>query len=172
MPHSAFSSIADALDAIGLRLRDLSSFRHRAIGRSGLSARAAGSGKTRTGAEWVRSLAEAASVGRIALVGPTAADVSDTMVEGESGLARHRPEFEPAGIRTEQSAPDLAERRPGHDVFQRRAGQASRASARRGWCDELAAGEHEATWDMLQFGLRLGKRPRQAITTTPKPITF
>jgi phage terminase large subunit-like protein len=45
-----------------------------------------GAGKTRSGAEWVRSLAEAASVPRIALVGPTAADVRDTMIEGESGL--------------------------------------------------------------------------------------
>ena len=34
----------------------------------------------------MRSLAEAASVPRIALVGPTAADVRDIMVEGESGL--------------------------------------------------------------------------------------
>jgi phage terminase large subunit-like protein len=28
----------------------------------------------------------------------------------------------------------------------------------------------DATFDMLQFGLRLGKRPRQLITTTPRPI--
>jgi predicted phage terminase large subunit-like protein len=26
------------------------------------------------------------------------------------------------------------------------------------------------TWDNLQFGLRIGKRPRQCITTTPRPI--
>ena len=50
-----------------------------------------GFGKTRAGAEWVRSLAEAASVARIALVGPTAADVRDTMVEGESGLLSIAP---------------------------------------------------------------------------------
>ena len=28
----------------------------------------------------------------------------------------------------------------------------------------------EATFDMLQFGLRLGERPRQVVTTTPRPI--
>jgi phage terminase large subunit-like protein len=28
----------------------------------------------------------------------------------------------------------------------------------------------EETWDMLQFGLRLGLRPRQMVTTTPRPI--
>jgi len=39
------------------------------------------------------------------------------------------------------------------------------------WCDELAKWRHaDATFDMLQFGLRLGQRPRQLITTTPRPI--
>ena len=39
------------------------------------------------------------------------------------------------------------------------------------WCDELAKWRYaEATWDMLQFGLRLGTRPRQVVTTTPRPI--
>src|SRR5690606_30970870 len=56
-----------------------------------------GAGKTRTGAEWVRGLAlgepdfAVAPVGRIALVGETAADVRDVMIEGVSGiLAVHR----------------------------------------------------------------------------------
>jgi hypothetical protein len=44
-----------------------------------------------TAAEWVRSLAEAATARRIALVGPTAADVRDTMIEGESGLLAIAP---------------------------------------------------------------------------------
>jgi phage terminase large subunit-like protein len=39
------------------------------------------------------------------------------------------------------------------------------------WCDELAKWRHaEATFDMLQFALRLGAHPRQLITTTPRPI--
>ena len=39
--------------------------------------------------------------------------------------------------------------------------------------DELAKWRHaEATFDMLQFGLRLGERPRQVITTTPRPIAL
>jgi len=29
-----------------------------------------------------------------------------------------------------------------------------------------------ATWDNLQFGLRLGRKPRQVIATTPKPIAL
>lgn len=39
------------------------------------------------------------------------------------------------------------------------------------WCDELAKWRYaKETWDQLQFGLRLGNRPRQIITTTPRPI--
>src|SRR5207253_4451056 len=38
------------------------------------------------------------------------------------------------------------------------------------WCDELAKWRRaEDVFDMLQFGLRLGLRPRQLITTTPRP---
>ena len=38
------------------------------------------------------------------------------------------------------------------------------------WCDELGKWKNaEAAWDMLQFGLRLGPRPLQLITTTPRP---
>jgi phage terminase large subunit-like protein len=41
------------------------------------------------------------------------------------------------------------------------------------WLDELAKWRHaDATFDMLQFGLRLGVRPRQVITTTPRPIAL
>jgi phage terminase large subunit-like protein len=39
------------------------------------------------------------------------------------------------------------------------------------WGDELAKWRYaRETWDQLQFGLRLGARPRQIITTTPRPI--
>jgi phage terminase large subunit-like protein len=39
------------------------------------------------------------------------------------------------------------------------------------WADKLAAWENaQATWDMAQFGLRLGSRPRWLVTTTPKSI--
>ena len=55
-----------------------------------------GFGKTKAGAEWVRSLAEEGAAQRIALVGPTAAGVRDVMVEGVSGiLAVSRPDFRP-----------------------------------------------------------------------------
>jgi phage terminase large subunit-like protein len=39
------------------------------------------------------------------------------------------------------------------------------------WSDELAKWRYaRETWDMLQFGLRLGDKPRQIMTTTPRPI--
>jgi len=42
-----------------------------------------------------------------------------------------------------------------------------------GWCDELAAWKYaRETWDMFQFGLRLGKHPQAMVTTTPKPLTL
>src|SRR5262249_8404056 len=57
-----------------------------------------GFGKTRTGAELVRELVETGAAGRIALIGPTAADVRDVMVEGPAGVLAvssswFRPEY-------------------------------------------------------------------------------
>lgn len=50
-----------------------------------------GFGKTRTGAEYVRKLAKGGKHGRLAIIGPTAADVRDVMVEGESGIMSCSP---------------------------------------------------------------------------------
>jgi phage terminase large subunit-like protein len=36
-------------------------------------------------------------------------------------------------------------------------------------CDELGAWSRPETWDMLQFGLRLGRYPRCLVATTPRP---
>ena len=59
-----------------------------------------GWGKTRSGAEFIREQVDAGNAQHIALVGPTAADVRDTMIEGESGLLgiypeAQRPRYEP-----------------------------------------------------------------------------
>src|SRR5262245_54591601 len=45
-----------------------------------------GWGKTRTGAEWIRKMANENPGCRIALVGETAADCRDVMIKGDSGL--------------------------------------------------------------------------------------
>jgi|SRR5262245_3327263 len=128
-----------------------------------------GFGKTKTGAEWTRSQLETGKRGRMALVGRTAADVRDVMVEGESGILAccppwNRAKYEPSKRRltwpngaqaTTYSAdePDLL-RGPQHDGF---------------WADEVAAWQYEDSWDQLMFGLRLGKDPRGIATTTPRP---
>jgi phage terminase large subunit-like protein len=130
-----------------------------------------GAGKTRAGAEWVRFLAEAGSVPRIALVGPTAADVRDVMVEGQSGLMSicpnsNRPTYEPSKRRLTWPNGAQAALFSSEEPERLRGPQHGAA-----WCDELAAWRNvQAAWDNLQFGLRLGKRPRQVITTTPRPI--
>ncbi len=39
------------------------------------------------------------------------------------------------------------------------------------WCDEIAKWKYmQATWDQIQMGLRLGEKPQQVITTTPRPL--
>lgn len=131
-----------------------------------------GWGKTRTGAEW--AIHKARTLGpesRGALVGPTAADARDILVEGESGImscapATFRPEYHkslrklvyPNGaIQMVYSAdePDRL-RGPQHHY---------------GWFDELAAWRYlQYAWDMAQLGMRLGDHPQIAITTTPRPL--
>lgn len=130
-----------------------------------------GFGKTRTGAEWVRSLAESAAVARIALVGPTAADVRDTMVEGESGVLgvssnSFRPNYEPSKRRLTWPNGVQATMFSSEEPERLRGPQHGAA-----WLDELGAWRNaRETYDQLQFGLRLGRQPRQLITTTPRPI--
>ena len=131
-----------------------------------------GFGKTRTGAEWVRGLAERAGADfRIALVGETAADVRQVMVEGESGLlpgARpdFRPRFEPSKRRLTWPQGAQAFLYSADDPEQLRGPQHHAA-----WCDELAKWRRaEETWSNLQLGLRLGERPQTVVTTTPRPL--
>jgi phage terminase large subunit-like protein len=129
-----------------------------------------GFGKTRCGAEWVREQAEAGRARRIALLAPTAADLRDVMIEGESGLLaiapdERRPRYEPSkrrltwpngAIATGYSADEPERLRgPQHDAA---------------WCDELAAWRYPEAWDMLMLGLRLGDDPRAVVTTTPRPV--
>jgi len=136
-----------------------------------------GFGKTRAGAEWVRSIMcgstplARGAYGRIALIAETAADARDVMVEGDSGiLSVHPPEFrplyEPSKRRLTWPNGGVATLFNATEPDQLRGPQFDAA-----WCDELAKWAYaRETWDMLQFGLRLGKQPRQIVTTTPRPI--
>jgi phage terminase large subunit-like protein len=128
-----------------------------------------GWGKTRTGAEWTDEYANKNPKARIALVGPTAGDIRDVMVEGESGLLNiarpgNRPKYEPTnrrltwpnGAQATTFSADEPERLrgPQHHVA---------------WCDEVGSWRYPQAWDMLQLGLRLGDDNRCVVTTTPKP---
>jgi len=129
-----------------------------------------GWGKTRTGAEWVR---DAVNNGyrRIALVAETAADARDVIVEGKSGILACYPEneqplYEPSKRRLTWRNGAVASLFNGTEPDQLRGPQFDLA-----WVDELAKFRYaRETWDMLQFGLRLGNNPKVLVTTTPRPI--
>jgi phage terminase large subunit-like protein len=130
-----------------------------------------GFGKTRLGAEWIREEVEAGRATRIALIGETAKDTRDVMVEGPSGILGvypegERPVYEPSKARVTFRNGAVATLYNATEPDQLRGPQFDCA-----WCDELAKWRYaRETWDMLQFGLRLGSRPRQIVTTTPRPI--
>jgi phage terminase large subunit-like protein len=138
-----------------------------------------GAGKTRLGAEWVRALAHgtppyaARRYRRIALVGESEHDVREVMIEGVAGLLRispraERPVWTSSRRLLEWSNGTVAQAFSAEDPESLRGPQFDAA-----WCDELAKWRHaEAAFDMLQFALRLGARPRQLITTTPRPIAL
>jgi len=140
-----------------------------------------GWGKTKTAVEFVRSEVECERAGRVAIVAETAADARDVIAEGPSGfLAVSPPKWRPlyesskrrltwpnGAIATLYNATEPDQLRgPQHDLA---------------YCDELAKWQFpkpgsdqrslgQETWDMLQFGLRVGARPRVVIATTPRPV--
>lgn len=136
-----------------------------------------GAGKTRTGAEWIKGMAlgqmpfSATPTERIALVGETQGQVRDVMIEGVSGLLSihtrwERPSWFPSRRRLEWPNGAIAQVFSAEDPEGLRGPQFAAA-----WSDELAKWPNlQETWDMLQFGLRLGERPRQVVTTTPRPL--
>jgi predicted phage terminase large subunit-like protein len=136
-----------------------------------LDLRGRGAGKTRTGAEWVRGRVEAGLARRIALIGETAADAREVMVEGESGILAcspdwNRPRYEPSkrrltwrngAIATTYSADDPEQLRgPVHDTI---------------WWDEAAKGQYpDDVHSNADLGLRAGETPQMLLSTTPRPI--
>jgi len=136
-----------------------------------------GAGKTRAGAEWVRSQVEGGrplGVGRaqrVALVGETIEQVREVMVFGDSGILAcsppdRMPKWEATRRRLVWDNGATAQAFSAHDPDRLRGPQFDAA-----WVDELAKWKKgRETWDMLQFGLRLGARPQQVVTTTPQNV--
>jgi phage terminase large subunit-like protein len=131
-----------------------------------------GWGKTRSGAEWVRGQVETERCKRLALVGATAADTRDVLVEGESGILAssppwNRPVYEPSKRRLTWPNGALATLYSADEPDRLRGPQHDGA-----WADELAAWRYPDAWIQLQFGLRLGDDPRVVVTTTPRPTAL
>jgi phage terminase large subunit-like protein len=138
-----------------------------------------GAGKTRLGAEWVRALVFGESPyadaphGSIALVGETEHDVREVMIDGPAGLLHvgprdTRPRWTPSRRRLVWPNGAVGYAFSAEDPEQLRGPQFDAA-----WCDELAKWHYaDETFDMLQFGLRLGRFPRQIVTTTPRPTAL
>jgi predicted phage terminase large subunit-like protein len=128
-----------------------------------------GFGKTRVLSEMCNLWATTGQASRIAVVGSTAGDCRDVIVEGELGIlatapdwcrpiyqaTRRQLQWPNGAIATLYSAeePDRL-RGPQHDAA---------------ICDELGSWRDPSTFDMLMFGLRLGQHPRVVVATTPRP---
>ena len=129
-----------------------------------------GAGKTRCAAEWTWYEAWSNPGTRWLVSAPTSSDVRDVCFEGDSGLLRVTPE-----ILISDYIKSLHELKliNGSIIKGIPASEPNRFRGPQfhgGWLDELAAWEYlDDSWDMLNFGMRLGKRPRLICTTTPKP---
>lgn len=130
-----------------------------------------GFGKTRAGSEWVREQVNAGRQ-RIALIGETYKDLVEVMVYGDSGIASVFPDHQKPKIVANPNVQITF-----HTGAVALGYNATQPDQLRGpqfdaaWADELAKWKKaRETWDMLQFGLRLGERPQVLVTTTPRPI--
>jgi phage terminase large subunit-like protein len=130
-----------------------------------------GWGKTRAGAEWTRQCMRDFPL--VNIIGATADDARDIMIEGESGILAICPSSErplyrkssrslewPNGARTLIFTADEPERLRGKQHH-------------RLWLDEVGAWRYGAdAWTQAMLGLRLGTDPRWCATTTPKPTAL
>ncbi len=135
-----------------------------------------GTGKSRSGAEYVHERVRKGQWRRVALVARSAADCREVIVEGESGLLATAPEgwrpvYQPTrrrlvwpngamGFTYSSQEPDLL-RGPQHDGCW--------ADELSSWSDAHRGDRVDTTWNNLMLGLRLGQDPRCVVTTTPKP---
>ena len=135
-----------------------------------------GAGKTRSGSEWAfsQALAGTNSDWQIGVLSPTFDDLTRVTFGGPSGLMRlvernrhliKRVVTKPWTIEFKHGPKILSYtgeaierlRGPNHAAF---------------WWDEVAgmARVAEEAYDQIMFGLRIGRRARMLITSTPKPI--
>lgn len=146
-----------------------------------------GFGKTRMGSEWIRAvdhdwnkLDRDSSHMRFALLGRTAADVRDVMIEGPSGIMniyppslRDRVVWTPSRRRLE-----LPNGAVGVVFSAEEPDQLRGPAFHIGWSDESAsykqvrsmAEGNLTAWENLRIAVRLGTHPQILATTTPKRV--
>lgn len=128
-----------------------------------------GFGKTRTLCQWILWCVQCGGYRRQGLVGATAGDVRDILIEGESGILAiappwFTPVYQPSKLRLVWPN--------GAKTFLYSAEEPNRLRGKQHDCigaDEVAAWRCEDAWDQLMFTLRLGKDPRVCAATTPRP---
>lgn len=125
-----------------------------------------GFGKTRTGGEQVRIWVKDNPY--VNLIGATADDARDIMIDGESGILAICPRSErpmykkserrldwPNGAKSLVFTADEPERLRGKQHMKL-------------WADELRSWRYPESWDQAMMGLRLGNNPQGIVTTTPR----
>ena len=129
-----------------------------------------GAGKTRAAAENLGWWAWQQPGTRWLVSAPTSADLRGTCFEGDSGLLS----VIPSALVTKYNSSlheltltngSLIKGIPASEPERFRGPQ-----FHGGWLDELAAWEYlQESWDMIQFGIRLGQHTKLIASTTPKP---
>jgi phage terminase large subunit-like protein len=130
-----------------------------------------GFGKTRVGSEQVRKWVKDFPI--VNLIGPTASDVRDVMVQGigagsavmEVCRRDERPVYQKSNRRLVWPNGAISLLFSAEEPERLRGPQHMKV-----WSDELAAWKYpDEAWEQMEFGLRLGPNPQVVITTTPKP---
>lgn len=129
-----------------------------------------GAGKTRTAAEWLAWEAIRQPLTRWAIVAPTFSDARDTCAEGDSGIVNVLRRYKMLLSWNRSMGEIILTNGSRIKLFSADQPDRFRGPQHHGaWCDELAAYRYSDSWDQLQFGLRLGDKPRVIVTTTPRP---
>lgn len=129
-----------------------------------------GAGKTRAAAETLAYWAWEQPNTRWLVSAPTSGDVKGTCFEGDSGLLNVIPkeliaDYNKALHEIRLINGSFIKGIPASEPERFRGPQ-----FHGGWLDELAAWDYlQESWDMIQFGIRLGKRTKLICSTTPKP---
>lgn len=127
-----------------------------------------GFGKTRLSSETVRHWVKTYQY--VNIIGATADDARDVMVEGESGILAVCPKHERPIYKAHKR---LLEWPNGAKSLIFSADQPDRLRGKQHMklaCDELAAWRYPEAYTQAMLGLRLGDNPQVIITTTPRPI--